>query len=146
MRQHWRQGRLPAGARPEQTSTRLDESGRTLNPNPALSRNLDPNPSLLAAGFPPARARSLDDDDVVLVAPFDEELDDAEEEDNPASALDPIANPAEQPSTSQANHVSEHQVPVGPLLSPTQHRPDAVGLVSQSICFVWFGAGCLTLG
>ena len=64
----------------------------------------------IAAGFPPARARSLDDDDVVLVAPFDEELDEAEE----GPALNPNANPAEQPPAAQANHVSEHQVTVGP--------------------------------
>ena len=68
---------------------------------------MGPNPLLRAAGFPPTRARSLDDDDVVLVAPFDEELDDAEG-DAPAPAPDVPA--AEQPPTAAANHVSEQQV------------------------------------
>ena len=77
-----------------------------------------PSESLLCAGFPPARARSLDDDDVVLVAPFDEELDDAEEEEeHPGSAPDT----AEQPPTAEANHVSGHQVMMGRLQSPMHH-------------------------
>ena len=67
--------------------------------------------NLFSAGFPPARARSLDDDDVVLDATFEEELD----AEGSGSGSDLGQLPA-----AETNHVSSHQVPA--MLRFIRHR------------------------